>query len=575
MKRAPLLLCCALSAIPALSVAAAPDTEAVEFYNALTNHYFVTATASEARLIDVGATGPGWMRTGRSFQAWLAKSDAPADAQPVCRFYSSGANSHFYTASPGECQSLKDAEAAERGHGGVPRGWRYEGVAFYIQSPAGGACPAGTAGLLRVYNDGFVNGEGSNHRFIDDADLADLMVDSRWISEGTAFCAGTKSTGTSANLRPTTTNFAALSGTWKGTARFKLEAGGREDESAQPLELAFAADGAIAGKGYGCTFSGKVSTGDGFRSLFIGSLTASGCSKAAFDGEYSRIKLQRFGDDTLMVRMKRGDNRNEASIAARLTGDAATAPAQPTAPASFEAIAGDWLGTVGWEAQSGRSAVELNRSLSLAISAAGTVTGSGFGCTLTGTLTGPTAARAGFGGQVTAAGCENVVFNGAYAEVRVTPGRKSGIEVSFKRRDANAEAEIEGRLEAKDAGAPTPPPTPPAAQPLVTGTWEGMVSWSAGAVTGSENIRFTIGADGAFSGSGFGCTFSGTLKLALEGRAVASGSIAASGCTQAAFNGKFDDVAFTREDGDRLEIELEREARGAKVRVKGKVRRAG
>jgi hypothetical protein len=190
MKRTHLMVGATLSALSTMAMASAPDTEAVEFYNALNKHYFITATASEARIIDSGGAGEGWMRTGRSFQAWLKKADAPATAQPVCRFYSSGANSHFYTASGAECEGLKAARS----------GWQYEGIAFYIQAPVKGQCPADTVELLRIYNNGFSNGEGSNHRFVDDASLKELMVESHWIAEGTVFCAAPKSTGTSANL---------------------------------------------------------------------------------------------------------------------------------------------------------------------------------------------------------------------------------------------------------------------------------------------------------------------------------------------------------------------------------------
>ncbi len=53
------------------AAAAAPDTEAIEYFNSITGHYFVTATASEAQIVDTGGAGPGWLRTGRSFPAWI------------------------------------------------------------------------------------------------------------------------------------------------------------------------------------------------------------------------------------------------------------------------------------------------------------------------------------------------------------------------------------------------------------------------------------------------------------------------------------------------------------------------
>ena len=551
MKRFNSLACAIASILSTAAIASAPDTEAVEYYNAFTKHYFVTATASESRIIDSGGAGEGWMRTGRSFQAWIAKAAAPADASAVCRFYSSGANSHFYTASAGECEGLKDARS----------GWQYEGIAFYIHAPSQGQCPAGTVELLRAYNNGFANGEGSNHRFIDDANLNELMVESKWIAEGAVFCATPKSTGTSANLRPTTTSFESLVGTWKGAARWEVETGDNDKEVTQPLELTLAADGSITGTGYGCAFTGKVTLGDGFRSLFTGSITASGCTDTAFNGQYTKIKLQRFGANTLMARMKRGDGKDEASISARLVNDAAAPP--PATPASFDGLAGDWVGTVGWEAESSSAQVEVNRPLELSISTAGAITGTGFGCTFTGSLAAPA--------QVTAAGCENAIFNGTFERIQVRREDGGRIELSFKRESGAAHVEIEGTLQRKET-ATTPPPAP-AADPGVVGKWDGRVSWSAGGASGSDAVTFTIAADGTLTGSGFGCTVAGTLKLALNARAVTSGTVTASGCTRQPLNVTFTKLEFTREDANGLEFQLEREVNGVKVKVKGKVTR--
>src|SRR5262245_19357275 len=107
MRITPKAIAAALLITSAWARAATPDTEAVEFYNTALGHYFVTTSASEALGIDAGAAGPAWVRTGRSFQAWSAAAVAPAGAQAVCRFYSSGANSHFYTASADECLELR------------------------------------------------------------------------------------------------------------------------------------------------------------------------------------------------------------------------------------------------------------------------------------------------------------------------------------------------------------------------------------------------------------------------------------------------------------------------------------
>jgi uncharacterized protein YkwD len=558
------------------NAAAPPETEAVEFYNATNKHYFVTASAGEAIGIDNGAAGAGWTRTGRSFQVWTSKSTAAANAQPVCRFYSPGANSHFYTPDAMECAWLKQLEARERSanaaSGAPVQGWIYEGIAFFTQVPSGGACPAGTADMLRAYNNGFTSGEGSNHRFVDDPALAQLMVDRSWTAEGLTFCVPTKSTGTSANLPPTATNFAAVTGTWKATAQWKTETGDVEKSANLPLELSVAADGAVSGSGNGCTFAGQLKSGDGFRSFFSGTLSASGCTDAAFNGDYSRLKVERFGAATMMARMKRLDGSSEASIDARLSNDAAVTP--PAPGAGFDRVAGDWVGTVAWEARQGSTGVGANKPLALTISSTGAVTGSGFGCTVTGQL----------GTSLTLAGCEKDVFNATYTSVRVKRDG-SRIEVELKLDSQAVQVEIEGTLNAKGA---TDTPPPPAADPLVTGAWEGKVAWLAVAraakdsqgtvlATAAETIQFTIASDGTFTGTGYGCTFTGSLKLAFEGRSVNSGTVTAAGCTKDVFNGDYASVRVESEDGNGLEIKLQRDTAtpttATRVEIAGRVAR--
>ena len=583
MKRANLMLCSALSLLSTAAIASAPDTEAVEFYNAFSRSYFITASASQTRALDADGAGEGWMRTGRSFQAWLAKSAAPADARAVCRFHSPVDRSYFHTASIADCNELKSLEAHERAATGNVRGWHFEGIAFYVLAPEAGQCAPGTTALTSVQNGGSAKGEGLGQRFVDDPALLELMVERSWNVDGVAFCAAAKATGTNANLLPTTSSFGALAGTWRGLAKWESEAGEIETESTLPLQLTIAADGVIGGTGNGCTFVGQVNQGDGFRSLFSSTVSASGCSNAAFNGAYMRLRFERFGAGSLIVRMKKGDGETEASISARLVNESASAPP----PSSVGAVAGDWVGTVAWEAEvSGQPEVEVNKVLSLSISSSGAVTGSGYGCTLTGTLSGNPANRSGLTGRMSAAGCENALFNGDFDRVHVRVSRNSTrLEVRMARETQGTEVKIEGDLEAK-GGVSTPPPVPPASAAL-PGAWEGTVGWFAyersavrdAAVIASalERIRFTIANDGTFAGAGFGCSFAGKLVLSADGRFVSSGEITASGCTNDIFNGKYVSPEFQRDDGA-LEIELEREFNRAtgtvKVKIAGKVRRA-
>lgn len=572
--------------------ASAPDTEAVEFYNSAIGHYFITATALEVRGIALGAAGEGWVRTGRSFRAWLDNSTAPADARPVCRFYSPGANSHFYTANDGECQTLKDLEAAERSRGGEVRGWTYEGIAFYVQAPTLQGCPAGTVPIGRSYNDGIATGEGSNHRFMDDDDLKALMAARGWIIEGTAFCAVPKPTGTNAELAATTTAFDALVGTWRGDARWEVDNRGRDSRRSAPLELTLAADGTISGAGSGCTFAGRVASGDGFRSLFRATIAASGCSDASFNGTYRPLYLERYGAGTLMVEMKRGEGADEASIEAQLTSGAAT----PTLPAgSFAAIAGDWVGTVGWIARSAtkdsdRTRTAVNRSLALAVSPAGALSGNGYGCALSGSLGLPFGGESSFRGTLTASGCENASFNGLYAHAKVGRDRGARLEIDFKRESSEGSEhdyeEIEGSLYAAGGVAVDIPPVGIAGSHLA-GTWEGAAAWSV--TQGDDDhdralnsvfgrLRLSIADNGTVSGSGNGCTFTGQVALRSDGDKVDYGTVTATGCADPAFNGLYRKVDMERDDGGTLDVELEQDAEGSgsrlHVRVKGRLARA-
>ncbi|MEO5676330.1 MAG: hypothetical protein ABIQ84_02170 [Usitatibacter sp.] len=444
--------------------AAAPDTEAVEFYNVKLNHFFVTANAAEARGIDAGAAGPGWVRTGRSFRAWTRKSAAPPTAKPVCRFYSSGANSHFYTADASECSSLQSLHASQRAAGNAS-GWGYEGKAFYIQSPTAGACPAGSTALNRVYNNGFTSGEGSNHRFVDDSTLAALMVDGGWVAEGVAMCAQSKATGDNSNLPPTTTHFEAIAATWQGLGRWKAENEDTDTESRvfEPLALTITAGGVVSGEGYGCTFTGLVLRGDGFRSHFSGTISAAGCTDPRFAGDYKFMHLEHFGPDTLIARMKLEAGPVEARIDAVLFTDAATLPPPP---GGFAGVEGSWIGTVAWNAEPSSDGdhdddddddeegdeqdheVSVNQPLSLQISADGAVTGSGFGCTFTGTLMQADERHDGkFIGTLEAAGCTDPLFNGTYLKVRVHIEDDASLEIEIERETKDGTIEVEVEIE--------------------------------------------------------------------------------------------------------------------------------
>ena len=179
----------------------------VEFFNPIIRnsdqktgigHYFLTAAAEEATSIDNGGSGAGWQRTGRTFRAWNIQSNAPAGATGVCRFYASGPNSHFYTASAGECQFLRNLNPTND-----PRlGWSYEGIAFYTVLPVAGACAAGYYPVYRSYNNRFTSND-SNHRITPSYnDYQRTIRFFGFLDEGVVFCAPA-STDAGADLQTT------------------------------------------------------------------------------------------------------------------------------------------------------------------------------------------------------------------------------------------------------------------------------------------------------------------------------------------------------------------------------------
>jgi hypothetical protein len=163
------------------------DNVAVEYYNVDLDHFFVTATAAEQADVDGGGAGPGWFRTGYSFNTLPPDATDPGAAQ-VCRFYGSvypGPNSHFYTLDPGECAFLQMLQAKTSAT--LPR-WNYEGIAFASYPPSGGGCPAGMTPVYRYYNNGFPV-KDANHRFVTDSSVGAFLFSQGWSLEGVGMCA--------------------------------------------------------------------------------------------------------------------------------------------------------------------------------------------------------------------------------------------------------------------------------------------------------------------------------------------------------------------------------------------------
>ena len=151
---APLDMAQRASGAVTISVAPAPVAKApggivevVEYHNAGLDHYFITADPGEIAVLDGGAFGGAWKRTGATFPAWDV-SGSPAGTVPVCRFFGTdkyrgdgsriGPNSHFYTADPAECEYVKVAWQSIANDGKSYAAWTFESNAFAVRATTTG-----------------------------------------------------------------------------------------------------------------------------------------------------------------------------------------------------------------------------------------------------------------------------------------------------------------------------------------------------------------------------------------------------------------------------------------------------
>lgn len=146
-----------------------------EYHNRILDHYFLSSSAQENAVIDAGGAGAGWARTGEVLHA--IQPGYCYGSRPVFRFYTFGANTHFFTADASECGFLRRNDP----------GWVFEAEAFGATLPEGGLCSAGTTPVWRLYNNRWMFND-SNHRFVVSAALRDQMAARGWVSEGVALC---------------------------------------------------------------------------------------------------------------------------------------------------------------------------------------------------------------------------------------------------------------------------------------------------------------------------------------------------------------------------------------------------
>jgi hypothetical protein len=162
------VLSCLLSGLPAF----AQTQAAVEYYYPAWDYYFETSFPDEIAVLDGGAYGGVWKRTGQTF---TVRSQQLAGTSPTCRFFSTSfapKSSHFYTPFDAECAKLMNSPD-----------WQYESIAFYLQLPDGaGVCPAGAKTLYRLYNNGM--GGAPNHRYTTSLVIFNQMTAAGWTFEG-------------------------------------------------------------------------------------------------------------------------------------------------------------------------------------------------------------------------------------------------------------------------------------------------------------------------------------------------------------------------------------------------------
>jgi hypothetical protein len=195
----------------------------VEYYDAVRDHYFITALASEIDALDEQII-PGWARTGESFEAYASADSAGPGAQPVCRFYipPENGNSHFFSASVAECAAILSLMQTNP----LFAGYVYETAsAFFIGLPDldTGACPLATIPVYRLWN----QRADSNHRYTDDPATKAQMIARGSVPEGygpdaVAMCAPATGPVDLSNV-----NFNGVA--WTGTL-FVAVAGGRNGQ---------------------------------------------------------------------------------------------------------------------------------------------------------------------------------------------------------------------------------------------------------------------------------------------------------------------------------------------------------
>jgi hypothetical protein len=150
--------------------------EAIEFYNASLDHYFLSDLAPDIVALDTGRIA-GWTRTGHSFKVWPISQGFLSG---VCRFYipPEHGNSHFFSASPTECATVRMLTGTDSNYSGY---LLETSEAFFVAPPdAAGTCAQYWLPIYRLWN----NRTDSNHRYTGDPAVKAAMIAKGYIAEG-------------------------------------------------------------------------------------------------------------------------------------------------------------------------------------------------------------------------------------------------------------------------------------------------------------------------------------------------------------------------------------------------------
>ena len=164
-------------------VAGPPTVTVVEYHHAAFDHYFITPVAAEIVLLDAHAPPfQDWSRTGFSFKAYV-NATAPAASVAICRFFNTSfapKSSHFYAAHGFGCEATL----------ALFPDWGLEDDKLFnsMLPDTGGACPAGTIPVYRLYNNGM--GGAPNHRFVTSLAERQNMLNQGFVAEGSGIGVG-------------------------------------------------------------------------------------------------------------------------------------------------------------------------------------------------------------------------------------------------------------------------------------------------------------------------------------------------------------------------------------------------